>query len=203
MPSPATESASTAAEATRARILDEAIRAFASQGFAAISTRKLAAAADVNIATLSYHFGNKQGVYKAAVAEVYRRIGTLSTDLLPELAGLELREALAAIYRATRRESDCVAILFREVLDHGRLTDETQNAHFLPSVTRHAALVAALLSIEESQARRAMVTLSFLIGRFAIQEEASLALALGLDDPADAEEAVIDCLYSTATSFLS
>ncbi|HLH95215.1 MAG TPA: TetR family transcriptional regulator [Xanthobacteraceae bacterium] len=56
-------------DGTRDRILKTAERMFAEWGFNGVSVRELAAAAGVNIASIGYHFRNKEGL----LAEVYRR----------------------------------------------------------------------------------------------------------------------------------
>ena len=56
-------------EGTPDRILKTAERMFAERGFNGVSVRELAAAANVNIASIGYHFRNKEGL----LAEVYRR----------------------------------------------------------------------------------------------------------------------------------
>ena len=45
----------------RNRLLDAALALFAEKGFAKTSTREIAAAAQVNIASISYYFGDKEG----------------------------------------------------------------------------------------------------------------------------------------------
>ena len=56
-------------DGTRDRILKTAERMFAERGFNGVSVRELAGAANVNIASIGYHFRNKEGL----LAEVYRR----------------------------------------------------------------------------------------------------------------------------------
>jgi AcrR family transcriptional regulator len=55
--------------ATRERILEEATRIFADGGYEASSLRQIARAADIDSATLKYHFGDKPNLF----GEVYRR----------------------------------------------------------------------------------------------------------------------------------
>ena len=55
-------------QATRRRILRVATSLFASGGYEATSLRQIATAADVDLATLKYHFGDKPSLF----AEVYR-----------------------------------------------------------------------------------------------------------------------------------
>jgi AcrR family transcriptional regulator len=54
---------------SRERLLLTAMRLFAEQGFAATSTRGIAIAAGTNIASISYYFGDKAGLYRAAFTE--------------------------------------------------------------------------------------------------------------------------------------
>ncbi|MGJ7541611.1 TetR/AcrR family transcriptional regulator [Variovorax sp. LT1R16] len=53
----------------RSRILYTALRLFAEGGFAKTSTREIAKAAGVNIAAISYYFGDKAGLYSATFNE--------------------------------------------------------------------------------------------------------------------------------------
>lgn len=49
----------------RTRLLDAALGLFADKGFAKTSTREIALAAQVNVASISYYFGDKAGLYRA------------------------------------------------------------------------------------------------------------------------------------------
>jgi AcrR family transcriptional regulator len=87
-------------EGTRERILRTAERLFAEHGFNGVSMRELAAEAGVNIASIGYHFENKEGL----LSEVYRRhCEPMIEDRLRGLkAALRLRGTarLAAIIEA-------------------------------------------------------------------------------------------------------
>lgn len=62
-------------EETRQEILRAAAEAFAACGFVGATTRAVAAQASVNVATLHYHFGSKEGLYRAVIGNSCR--GTL------------------------------------------------------------------------------------------------------------------------------
>jgi AcrR family transcriptional regulator len=49
---------------TRQRIIETSLRLFAEHGFKGVSVRDISAAAGVNVASVSYHFGSKQGLYR-------------------------------------------------------------------------------------------------------------------------------------------
>ena len=68
LPVPAKSLRSDGAEA-RNRLLDAALALFAEKGFAKTSTREIAQAAQVNIASISYYFGDKEGLYKAVFTD--------------------------------------------------------------------------------------------------------------------------------------
>lgn len=59
-------------EETRREILKAAESSFAASGYVGATTRQVASLAGVNVATLHYHFGNKEGLYRAVLAEVCR-----------------------------------------------------------------------------------------------------------------------------------
>jgi AcrR family transcriptional regulator len=53
---------------TRRRILKAASRVFAEHGFEGASIRDIVTKADVNQAAINYHFGSKEGLYRAVLA---------------------------------------------------------------------------------------------------------------------------------------
>ena len=59
--------------ATRARILESAGTLFASQGLASTTSKAIAAKAEVDLASINYHFGNRDGLYRAVLVEAHRR----------------------------------------------------------------------------------------------------------------------------------
>jgi len=52
---------------TKDRLLDAAEQLFASKGFEDVSIRELAAAADVNIAAINYHFQGKENLFREVI----------------------------------------------------------------------------------------------------------------------------------------
>ena len=81
----------------RARLLRAGLRLFAHQGFAATSTRELAQAAGVNVAAISYYFGDKAGLYRAAFFEP---LGEAPDDLAAfSASGMPLSQLLLFSWR--------------------------------------------------------------------------------------------------------
>ena len=69
-------------QATRDRILDAAEILFAERGFHGVSIRDVTGAAEVDVALVAYHFGNKQGLLEAVFM---RRADDLNDERLARL----------------------------------------------------------------------------------------------------------------------
>lgn len=101
----------------RKRLLHAALALFAAKGFAKASTREIAAAAGVNLAAISYYFGDKAGLYRATYNEAFD-CGAPHND--PQaLQALPLREALAVFLRA-----------FTDPLKQGELAQQVMQLHY-------------------------------------------------------------------------
>jgi AcrR family transcriptional regulator len=60
---------------TRQAIVEAAMRGFAEKGFAATSTREIAALAGTNVASIAYHFGGKEGLRTACAERIVEILG--------------------------------------------------------------------------------------------------------------------------------
>ena len=73
---------------TRARLLDEAERLFATKGFEAVSIREITGAAQSNVAAVNYHFGSKENLYLAVFRERWvQRTRRIWESFSSQLAG--------------------------------------------------------------------------------------------------------------------
>ncbi|EPR43428.1 transcriptional regulator, TetR family [Desulfovibrio sp. X2] len=59
---------------TRRRLIEAGIELFGRHGFEGVSTRALAREAQVNLAAIPYHFGGKEGLYRAVVEFVVQTV---------------------------------------------------------------------------------------------------------------------------------
>lgn len=132
---------------SRERLLVAAVRLFAEKGYDATTTREIGAAAGVDAALIARHFGNKAGLYVAAVrAETGDQV---APDLLTQgRSGSLLRRAdvqgPGPVYRATVAGEDDPAVLavLREQLTE-RLIDPLLTRLSGPDAALRAELVVA------------------------------------------------------------
>jgi AcrR family transcriptional regulator len=86
-------------DATRLRIIEAALQAFSAHGYDGAMTRDIADAAGVQQPLINYHFGSKDGLWRAAVAHLFDELRTSIQTELGDLAALEPADALAAVLR--------------------------------------------------------------------------------------------------------
>ena len=72
------------AEQSVGRILDAATELFAAHGFAGVSTRQIAGAAGLNIATVNHHMGSKRDVFVAVIERFFDEEAALLGEALVE-----------------------------------------------------------------------------------------------------------------------
>lgn len=131
---------------SRERLLLAAMRLFAEHGFAKTSTREIALAAGTNIASISYYFGDKAGLYRAAFTEPAPHCREdLAAVADPDAS---LRESLLTFYSrllAPLKQGDlarlCMRLWYREMLEPTGLWNEEIDQGIRPA---HAALMQLL-----------------------------------------------------------
>lgn len=113
---------------TRADLLAAGLRLFGRNGFAATSTRMLAAEAGTNLASIAYHFGGKEALRHACAEEVLRRIRAVAgtprdvPSLSAEMASRRLEVMLRGMVGFLTRGADAadtVGFLLREMAEQG------------------------------------------------------------------------------------
>lgn len=88
---------------TRASLIQAALRQFGRDGFAAASTRSIAAEAGTNISSIAYHFGGKDGLRLACADFVAARVGRVARVLPGDPALLTPDGARHILRRLVRR----------------------------------------------------------------------------------------------------
>ena len=121
------------AEDARARLLSAGLSLFAAHGYSKTSTRELAEAAQVNIASISYYFGDKAGLYRAVFFEPMGGDGAAQADEIERFSDprLPLKQALRAFYesflaplKVGESARLCMKLRFRELLEPTGLWEE-------------------------------------------------------------------------------
>ena len=189
------------AEDARARLLLAGLRLFSQQGYSKTSTRELAEAASVNVASISYYFGDKSGLYRAAFVEA---MGSPQDDIARFVgAGLSLTDALRGFYAGFLEPlklgdvaRQCVKLHFREMLEPTGLWDADptfgiQALHdaLLGVLLRHLGLAAI-----DTELQRLAVSLSGLGVHMHVGRDITDQLAPGIHDGAQAIDAWSDTL---------
>ena len=130
---------------SRERLLLAAMRLFAEQGFANTSTREIALAAGTNIASISYYFGDKAGLYRAAFTEAPHHRDRQAFFSDPDAP---LRQSLAEFYASLLDPLKCgdiarlsLRLWYREMLEPTGVWHEEIDTGIRPA---HAALSAML-----------------------------------------------------------
>jgi TetR/AcrR family transcriptional regulator, regulator of cefoperazone and chloramphenicol sensitivity len=121
----------------RARLLHTALRLFAEKGFSNTSTREVATAAGVNIAAISYYFGDKAGLYRAAYTEPMGSCGEMAALDVSEI-GIELAVRMMLTHLVEPlKQGDlvqlCTRLHFREMLEPTGLWAEEIDNGIRPS----------------------------------------------------------------------
>lgn len=143
---PSTRHARSDGEQSRERLLHSALALFAEHGYAKTSTRQLAEAAGTNLAAISYYFGDKAGLYRAAFTELQ---GNSEEDMARFIGvKLSLAEALRGFYGGFVEPlkhgvlmEQCVKLHMREMLEPTGLWAEEINQGIRPM---HDAMVVVL-----------------------------------------------------------
>ncbi len=116
-----TRSPRTDGEATRARLLEAAGRLFSEQGFAETTGKAIAQQAGADLASINYHFGNRNGLYQAVLLEAHRQILDLddlqriaTSEQSPEQRLYALLDGL--VQRASQPDAWAPRVLARELM---------------------------------------------------------------------------------------
>jgi len=160
---------------------------FATHGFAGTSIRMVAKAANVNVATLAYHFGDKQGLYEAVNVRLHEDLAELAASIdLP----MGVDPVLHLVQRAWEFVQDHrlhIRLLQRNLLDHGAHVPAITEEWSEPLLQQADALVMALGGGQELQARLVILSLMHLMARFALEDPEQLRQMLRGADDVDAQ----------------
>lgn len=109
-------------EVTRARILEAAGEQFAAKGFAEATNKDIAILADVDLASINYHFVNRTMLYQSVLSEAHNRV--MNYNELKKLAEKDLpaktklRMLIEHLVKSSKKQPKawCLRVLAREIL---------------------------------------------------------------------------------------
>lgn len=169
-----------ASDDTRTRFLTSALSLFAEHGYAGTSTRMLASAAQSNVASLAYHFGGKEGLYREALGRLHDDLaGAAPSHLTATQPRGMAEEVVAVAWRFAKDHRDHIRLLLRHILDQGQ-HDLGVSATFDPLMSRADVLLAAFRPDLTPMQRRLMaMTVMHTVVRLAIEHPDDLAALAG------------------------
>ena len=193
----------------RQQLLHAGLKLFAEKGFSKTSTREIALAAQANVASISYYFGDKAGLYRAAFTEP---MGSACDPLLYDQSGFTLQQSLQAYitnFLAPMKQGElvqqCTRLHFREMLEPTGLWAEEIDNDITPA---HAALMAVLarhmgIAVPDDALHRlafsiTALPLQLLIGRDCVQ-----AIRPGLIDQPQAIDAWVSQMVVFAEAMVA
>jgi AcrR family transcriptional regulator len=138
--------------ATRGRILECAGRLFAATGYAETTSKAIAAAAGVDLASINYHFRSRQGLYQAVLVEAHRKLIRLEVlqrldraDVAPRVKLKRLIEAL--VDGALTRQTWHARVMARELMAPSSNLKALARQEALPKLQSIARVISDVLGL--------------------------------------------------------
>jgi TetR/AcrR family transcriptional regulator, regulator of cefoperazone and chloramphenicol sensitivity len=193
-PKALSELADSRGERARTRLLLEASRIFSEKGYAKASTREICEAAGLNPAAIHYHFGDKDGLYRAVLSAPIE-------GMAAQLAGFDdpaltlaqsLRQLLGGFVgedgASFAGADDGIRLFLREMIEPTPVFAVTAAAHIRPLHDAMARLLARHIGVPEpdDDVHRLVFALIAMAHDYCMSREFMNALAPRLLDGPDA-----------------
>lgn len=205
-------------EETRQRLLKVGARLFALNGFKGVSMRSLAFEAEINLATVGYHFGGKLGLYEAILRDIAER----KHKLFPTIE--EVRSQIAMLEIGKLKKSDLVTLFFtkfirgivgesenvwisliiiRELAASSELYYLLEDGLFAPAFLSLTELLTAVMGTDVSEEERIIVGNALVGMALHFVNRKAFVLRIGWDEysPENIEE-IIEILCRRAVAFV-
>jgi len=181
-------------ERTRQALVQAALQLFGDKGFAATSTREIAAAARANIGSIAYHFGGKEALRDACAAHIVDGVGKVAGPVLNALtppadrasAEMQLRlavERMGGFMLASPEAASYVQFILRE-LQHPTAALDIIFGGVIEPLHRRFCRIWATATGEEPESEAVKIVVFAMIGQlvyFRIGREA-VVRRMGWDD---------------------
>jgi TetR/AcrR family transcriptional regulator, regulator of cefoperazone and chloramphenicol sensitivity len=149
-------------EEARRRLIEAGIEVFGLYGYEAASTRMIADRAEVNLASIPYYFGNKEGLYQAVAEYIATHIGepsaialmrrveaALNDPQLPKEQALSLLHELFDGFITTLLDNDTPELwtrfVFRELMTSTSIFDILNTQVVQKTILPCASLIGRIL----------------------------------------------------------
>ena len=164
---------------TKNALIEAAFQLFAEKGFTATSTREIAAAANTNIASITYHFSGKAGLRTACAQTIVERMTDLRNNpdktTLPDIIknaettfeALVLRQGYMILI--LKEAGAMIRFLFREAQEESEVFDHIYENFFSPVFELfllHWAQATGM-SAQEAQTENTRLTVFSIIAQIA------------------------------------
>ena len=153
MSSPALHAVPLSEESSRERILRVATQLFGDRGFDAVTTRTIAAAAGLNVATVAHHTGSKADLYEAVFARLHQHEAAMLDAQLAEVSEADvadpvrvrqvLRDLVDAYVDVLAAEPAIAGLWSRRWLERGARSDAVEERFARPLFDRVEAILRA------------------------------------------------------------
>lgn len=137
---------------TKRRLLDAAGEIFSEKGFKAATVREICRLAKANVAAVHYHFGDKEGLYKALLIEAFEAGLNRYPPHMDLEPGASSEERLFAFIHSfllrmlgSGRFAWCGKLMARELHEPTQALDHIVERHILPLAIRLRAIIAEIL----------------------------------------------------------
>lgn len=143
---------------TRTKIIDCAGRLFAQRGFEATTSKLICTTAQVNMAAVNYHFGSREGLYRAVLKEAHTYL--MNLDLLTQLeqsndsAEAKISQLLDLYISSILRDNSWyVEVWARELLQPSHFFQEVFQGEIVPKLNTLLRLFANYLELSMDDKR--------------------------------------------------
>ena len=192
----------------REQLISHATRIFAAKGFAAATTREICDAAGVNIAAIHYYFGDKEGLYRAAllqpIKEMTAAFGRFDDPSLPFNQAMRMFLGPFIAPSSGDLDRDVMRIHLREMMEPSDVFREITAQTIVPAHNLLAGTLARHCGLAEPDAdvhqlAFAMVAMAH---DYCMSREFMKMLAPGVLDRPHAMELILDRLVGYSRALL-
>ncbi|MEL7186107.1 MAG: TetR family transcriptional regulator [Pseudomonadota bacterium] len=181
---------------TQQKLLDAAIEAFSENGFKGTSTRDIAERAGVHHPLITYHFKNKDQLWRAAADKVFIDFTKSLSKSLQDSKDLSPKERMAAMIRAyvyyAKGQPALHKVMVQEASYPNPRLDWLIDTHLKPFFTASFGMVEELqaLGVAPQGDARLLFNMVRLAsgGLLALGNELKKSSGIDFDDPATLEE---------------